>query len=107
MRQLLSGDHQLRSKTKEDDDKKKARELFEKRELVRLKKKLESRPCKPDPELHPMAVPSIIANVLAHLDPDQKALRDLGVICKAWVLPVRARLFKDRELCSKVSFGSV
>ena len=107
MRPLPYGGHLLRSKTKEDDDKKKARELFEKRELVRLKKKLESRPCKPDPELHPIAVPSIIVNVLAHLDPDQKALKNLGVICKAWVLPVRARLFKDCEFCSKVRFGSV
>lgn len=68
-----------------------------KREVKRLKAKLEKRPCPPLPDLHPMAVEKIIDNVLNQEDFDKANLKNFCVICKAWQTPVRTRMFKDRK----------
>lgn len=82
-------------KAKENADKVAAEILFNKREVVRLKKKLESRQCPAKPELHPMANPRIVARVLQQDEFDKKNLQAFCLIGKAWVLPCRTLMFVD------------
>lgn len=87
-------------KAKENADKEAAEILFNKREVKRLRKKLESRPCPADPALHPMANSRIIARVLQQDTFDKKNLQAFCLIGKAWVLPCRTLMFVDRKSSS-------
>lgn len=89
-------------KAKENADKEKAEILFNKREVVRLRKKLESRPCPADPVLHPMANARIIARVLQQDEFDKKNLQAFCLIGKAWVLPCRTLMFIDCEIGTSI-----
>ncbi|KAK9899298.1 hypothetical protein P389DRAFT_46759 [Cystobasidium minutum MCA 4210] len=80
-------------KAKENADKVAAENLFNKREVARLKKKLGDRPCAPDK--HPMGNPRIVARVLQQDAFDKKNLQAFCLISKAWVLPCRTLMFVD------------
>jgi hypothetical protein len=84
-------------KAKENADKEAAENLLAKREVRRLRKKLESRPSPANPALHPMANPKIVARVLQQDDFDRKNLQSFCLIGKAWVLPCRTLMFVERE----------
>ena len=107
-------------KAKEEADKKTALDLFNAREVKRLKRKLAAQPAKADPDYHPMAHPKvcsslyshaarvfvsrtrynhhhqIIARVLQHDDFDKGNLQAFCLIGKAWVVPCRTLIFSKR-----------
>ena len=64
--------------------------------MKRLKKKLEARPCKAEPELHAMGNPKIIERVLALGEFDRPNLLAFCSIAKAWIVPCRVKIFTNR-----------
>lgn len=82
-------------KSKETADKEASEILFNKREVKRLRKKLESRLCPADPLLHPMANSKIISKVLQQDEFDKRNLQNFCLIGKAWVLPCRTLMFVE------------